>query len=934
MMHAVVLPAFAHPFTVDTEPVGFAQLQQSPDLVIISYSEPVEEAFSTIKVTNSSGNRVDKGNTKFFQGDQTKLIVTLKPLSDDVYTVKSKVLSQVDGHVVEYIYAFIVGSAEVPFPTDVEAQSTQPAVYLPESFSRFPGLVGQVIIVGISFASLFLWRPIERLENFHSTISQVRSFIDRRFAILLVIGVILVISSGFAMIIVHAESLGVNIITAITTGFGNTWLVRMFIAFIILGLYFVVRRKNPIRKNHHIVILAVGLALLATTTMMGHGAATMQSAALVLDFIHNIAASAWIGGLIYLGFVAIPSLRYLGLSLKSAVIALLIPRFSMMTVVILGIVAITGPLLLWILESNINSLVITFYGKILISKFIFAGFMIGIGAFNQFKIHGSAIANIKARGTAQVDVHSRFNKSLKIESVIGVALLLSVALLTNTSLPEGELSVQTSTAEGMVDNGVVDGMISGNFTKTQFTDNAIVNISIEPARVGLNNFVVNITDRSGSVIDDIQEVQVKLIQAREGIGPLISNPTKISDTRFDDNTAFTTNGRWSVEVLAQRQTGLNIVTVFDIIIKPGLNELGFEVEEYVMPVTDSLPLYPLYNNGDLWISETAKPIIWKFNIETNQFKQYDVSGNLTTILHLDSKGNVWFLDPVSRTFGYLEPQNGKFKTYPTPSSGLPISLDIDFNDNVWFTLLDKNTIVKFRPSTEEFEIFKSPTEESQPAAIIVDDFGIVWFTQAAAGKIGKIDPETGSIEEFIPPNGPMAEPFALMIDKDTNIWIGEHVGPKVTRFDPLLQTFTSYLALNETALPYGMSLDKFGNVWFAQHVYNNIGVLNPHSGNILDVPLPTQSSFVQWLATDDTGKIWFAEQRGAKIGSVTITQRSITIPISEPTREPMQQLLVIRYVDVVAPSMSIAIVVSSLFYTKSVHDLRKTIRLIKKSFFK
>ena len=166
MMYAVVLPAFAHPFTVDTEPVGFAQLQQSPDLVIISYSEPVEEAFSTIKVTNSSGNRVDKDNTKFFQEDQTKLIVTLKPLSDDVYTVKSKVLSQVDGHVVEYIYAFIVGSAEVPFPTDVETQSTQPAVYLSESFSRFPGLVGQVIIVGISFASLFLWRPIERLENF------------------------------------------------------------------------------------------------------------------------------------------------------------------------------------------------------------------------------------------------------------------------------------------------------------------------------------------------------------------------------------------------------------------------------------------------------------------------------------------------------------------------------------------------------------------------------------------------------------------------------------------------------------------------------------------------------------------------------------------------------------------------------------------------
>lgn len=931
ILYLTIQPVFAHPFTTDTKPAGFAQLQQPPEKVILSYSEPVEQGFSSIKVTDSSGNRVDNDDTKYFQGDHTKLIVTLKPLHDDVYTVTSKVLSQVDGHVVEYIYAFVVGSPNVPIPTSVGGGSAQPAVYIPESFARFPGLVGQVMIVGISFASLFLWRPIDRVGNLNTSISQIRSLIDRRFAKLLIIGVILVIASGYAMIFVQAQSLGVGIEAALTTNFGTTWIVRMFIAFIILGLYFAVRTQNPIRKIYQISILGVGLALLATTTMIGHGAATTQAPAVALDFIHNIVVSLWIGGLIYLGYAAIPSLRQLELNFKSAIIALLVPRFSMMTVVILGIVAITGPLLLWMLESNINNLLITSYGKILISKLIFAGFMIGVGAFNQFNIHSNAIAVVKAgKTTTQVDVHKRFNKSLKVESAIGIALLFSVALLTNTSLPGGELPAKTLSAEQTVDGGVIDGSLQKKFTQTQFAENAIVNLSIEPTRVGLNSFVVSVTDNKGTAINDIKEVQIKLTQVKQGIGPLTSSLTKISDTNFGGNSTFTTTGRWNVQVLAERQTALSVVTLFDVTIKPELSELGFKVEEYAMPANDSLPLYPLYHNGDLWVSDTAKPRIWNFNIETKQFKQYDLSGNLTTILDLDSKGNVWFLDPVSRAFGYLQPDTSKFKIYRTPLAGLPVSVDIDFNDNVWITLLDKNTIVKFVPSSEKFETFMPPTEDSQPSAVLVDSFGTVWFTEAAAGKIAKLDPETGSIEEFVPPTGPMAEPFSLLMDEDRNIWIGEHIGPKVTRFDPTLHTFTSFPALDKKALPYGMTIDKFGNVWFAQHVTDNIGVLNSNRGNMVQVPVPTQTSFIQWLATDDAGKIWFAEQRGAKIGSITISQKSQSSTV-EPRPAATAQLVELKYADIVAPGMSVAIIASSLFFVKSVHDLRRSIKVVSKS---
>ena len=35
----------------------------------------------------------------------------------------------------------------------------------------------------------------------------------------------------------------------------------------------------------------------------------------------------------------------------------------------------------------------------------------------------------------------------------------------------------------------------------------------------------------------------------------------------------------------------------------------------------------------------------------------------------------------------------------------------------------------------------------------------------------------------------MAEPFALMIDKEENVWVAEHIGPAITKFNPILEDF-------------------------------------------------------------------------------------------------------------------------------------------------
>ena len=45
--------------------------------------------------------------------------------------------------------------------------------------------------------------------------------------------------------------------------------------------------------------------------MLGHGTATELAAPMILDYVHNLLSSVWIGGVIFLAFVILPTLAKL-----------------------------------------------------------------------------------------------------------------------------------------------------------------------------------------------------------------------------------------------------------------------------------------------------------------------------------------------------------------------------------------------------------------------------------------------------------------------------------------------------------------------------------------------------------------------------------------------------------------------------------------------
>jgi copper transport protein len=928
--------ALAHPFFIDSDPKPFARVSGTPAEVTVVFSEAIEINYSRIAVLGPDGSRVDRNDASHAGGDTTTLRVSVQPsLPEGVYTVTTRVLSAVDGHVVDNAYTFGIGVA--PTGPGGPGVSQSDILSLEESASRFPGMVGQIVVVGAAFGTLWLWKPLARVPWLANAIAARRLEIDRKMVKLVIIGTGLVIASNVAMISVQAYEIGATIPDAISTTFGGIWMTRMIESSILMIIAVFVQRKiaregTVPSRAEMLAILVMGLAVLATSSMISHGAATGQFAAILLDFFHNVAASIWIGGIVLMGFVVVP--RLLALSderARPAAISILIPRFSTVVVTVLGLSVITGPLLLFLIESNLSLTLASTYGRILMVKLALAGVMVGMGAYSQMVVQKKAVAVMAGGQSIQHANLGRFAKMLKAEAGVGIALLLMVSLMANGALPAGEFpqfarqDPQAAFAAQAQDRGYVQVL---------FTTVGRVDIAVKPFAVGQNTFTLSFFDLEGRPASGIESTSVKMTNIERGIGPIEVQTTKKSEGVYTAEAAFGIAGTWSVVVEGVRPESTNIVANIDLDVGPAMSDLVFELTEYRIPASPTLPLFPVLDRerNSIWVGD-SQPLtgrIWQLDMATGNYTAHflrDVS--LVTISALDADGKLWYLDPTSTTLGRYDPETNTNTNFPLPQRGIISGLAIDADGNFWMTVVQPNRVYRFEPATQEFSFIDIPTPGSVPVSISTDKNGNLWIAESASGKIAKIDPATGDITEYEPPGrNKLDEPTVVFQDPDSaTLFISEHSGHTVTAFDPLFETFKEYPVINDAGLPFGMAKDRFGNLWYAQHEIDRIAVLDPRTGQGTEVRIPTAGSFVQYILSDDDGNIWIAEQRGAKMGKITVTAGPPTQQPGPEDEEPVQEAgMDLPLADLAGPGIAAGIVLAGLFYAKSATDLRRNVR--------
>jgi len=96
-----------HASLIKSVPTRRAQIFKSPPQIQLWFSERLETGFSSVKVIDSSGNRVDLDNVAVDTNDPKRISVGVKPLVPGQYKIRFRVLS-VDGHIVENEFSFTI----------------------------------------------------------------------------------------------------------------------------------------------------------------------------------------------------------------------------------------------------------------------------------------------------------------------------------------------------------------------------------------------------------------------------------------------------------------------------------------------------------------------------------------------------------------------------------------------------------------------------------------------------------------------------------------------------------------------------------------------------------------------------------------------------------------------------------------------------------
>lgn len=99
--------AAAHALLERATPAAGSTVHQSPREVVLEFSESIEPAFSTVRVDDAKGARVDDGRAHVDAAHASILEVSLPTLAPGRYHVSWRVVS-VDTHVTEGSFAFDV----------------------------------------------------------------------------------------------------------------------------------------------------------------------------------------------------------------------------------------------------------------------------------------------------------------------------------------------------------------------------------------------------------------------------------------------------------------------------------------------------------------------------------------------------------------------------------------------------------------------------------------------------------------------------------------------------------------------------------------------------------------------------------------------------------------------------------------------------------
>jgi len=436
--------ASAHAYLVHTVPAASGVLDSPPRNVQLTFDEAVEPKFAVVSVTDASGAQQTTGSPRRSAADPDTLVTPLKPgLAQGWYLVYWRAIS-VDGHPVSGAFTFAVGPNPGPPPQfavpKISATAKSPRLIV----ARWLMFLTTMAAIGLFVFRALIARPVVRRANGTSLRAVSVAFVVASVLGLIAIPVYLDISianDSLRSVWDISALIGLFRVTAFARGF-----VDMTICFALfcVAAWIALWVDRSDREHRSIAeLLATAGALLAAAAVLvipgtvGHaGQTSPRGLSIVLDWVHLMTGSVWIGGLI--------GLLVLWLSLRGAGrvggLAVVVPRFSRVALVAVLVLLATGTWATINHMPDISALWKTGYGQAILVKIGILITAMAVAAGNLLRTR----PQIAAQGDDAPRAARHLRGLVSVEVLLVGGAIFVAAILSSLAPPPPSFALQNS----------------------------------------------------------------------------------------------------------------------------------------------------------------------------------------------------------------------------------------------------------------------------------------------------------------------------------------------------------------------------------------------------------------------------------------------------------------------------------------------------------
>jgi len=432
---------FAHAQLIASSPGAGAVLAESPEEIRLVFSEPLEVQVTSLDLATEDDSAVVMRTGEIDPEDPYALVLVDPELADGVYQLTWRTLSSADGHTAEGFLSFGIGDIEGVITSEPDGGMVHTETDAAGVVGRWLTYIGLLLALGMAV--------------FHRVVMRDGPMPTRLARIL-----------GLGLLLSSAATVAMAIAAGFEAGGVGEYLVGTRNGLLQLGRGLVAAAGGTallIMRPRFAGAVAAGTGLVGIVllVMAGHAAALPGPVPIIGQTVHVVGAAVWIGGIVALLVLAVrPAL----LSTTPPPMRSLMPRFSALALVSIGLVVLTGIYSAYVQTGTLLDPG-TEYGGTLLLKSLFAAGALALGAVNYFD------------GGRMMGWLDGFRNRVTLEITLAGAVLVLTAMLATTppvDEPSGVAIVPIPDAFGEVTPGMT--------------------LNVIPGRAGLNRVVVTTVD--------------------------------------------------------------------------------------------------------------------------------------------------------------------------------------------------------------------------------------------------------------------------------------------------------------------------------------------------------------------------------------------------------------------------------------------------------